>query len=113
MVKTTSRVVCCVKITPVCKWTQTVIPVAGISNWYDYSNSQGVSRVAMAHYMDVLSSLNAGSQFEDDFWVIPNDEYGAYVRQIAKDEMAANGNFEGPWPGMDYSDDYVKIPVPR
>ena len=63
----------------------------------------------MAHYMDVLSSLNAGSQFEDDFWVIPNDEYGAYVRQIAKDEMAANGNFEGPWPGMDYSDDYEKI----
>ena len=91
------------------KGLKTVIPVAGISNWYDYSNSQGVSRVAESHYMDHLSSLNAGSQFEDDYWVIPNDEYGAYVRQIAKDEMAANGNFEGIWPGMDYSDDYEKI----
>ena len=91
------------------KGLKTVIPVAGISNWYDYTNSQGVSRTAESCYTDHLSSLNAGSQFEDDYWVIPNDEYGAYIRQLAKDEKAANGNFEGTWTKMDYSDDYDKI----
>lgn len=79
------------------KGLKTIIPVAGISNWYDYTNSQGVSRTSEPHYTDHLSALNAGSLFLDDNWTVPNEEYGAYLKQLTKDERAANGNYEGMW----------------
>ena len=91
------------------KGLKTIIPVAGISNWYDYTNSQGVSRTSEPHYTDHLSAYNAGSLFLDDNWTVPNEEYGAYLKQLTKDERAANGNYEGTWTKMDYSDDYENI----
>lgn len=32
---------------------KTIIPVAGISSWYDYANSQGVSTYSEPHYTDI------------------------------------------------------------
>ena len=32
---------------------KTIIPLAGISNWYEYSNSQGVSIYSEPHYTDI------------------------------------------------------------
>lgn len=51
----------------------------------------------------------AGSLFLDDNWTVPNEDYGAYLKQLTKDERAANGNYEGTWTKMDYSDDYENI----
>ena len=45
------------------KGLKTIIPIAGISNWYDYRNSQGVSTYALPHYTDFLAAFNAGALF--------------------------------------------------
>jgi len=84
---------------------KTIIPVAGISNWYDYTNSQGVSTYASPNYTECLASLNAGACFMDDDWTVVNDDYGAWIKQVASDEIKANGNFTGVWKRMDYSVD--------
>ena len=76
---------------------KTIIPVAGISNWYDYTNSQGVSTYASPNYTECLASLNAGACFMDDDWTVVNDDYGAWIKQVASDEIKANGNFTGVW----------------
>ena len=91
------------------KGLKTVIPVAGISNWYDYKNSQGVTRYSVVHYTDVLASYNAGACFMDDAWTVVNDEYGAWLKQTAADEIKANGNYTGIWTSRDYSVDTEKI----
>ena len=84
---------------------KTIIPVAGISNWYDYTNSQGVSTYSSPNYTDCLASYNAGACFMDDDWTVVNDNYGAWIKQVASDEIRANGNYTGIWKSMDYSVD--------
>ncbi|MBQ8979612.1 MAG: hypothetical protein IJ080_07650 [Oscillospiraceae bacterium] len=87
----------------------TIIPFAGIANWYDYTNSQGVSTRFDTHYTDDLASYNAGATFEDDGWMVPGDEYGSYLWQVAQDEEASNGNYSDMWSRFDYSDKYEDI----
>ena len=88
---------------------KTIIPMAGITNWYDYTNSQGVTIYSKPNYTDCLASYNSGASFEDDDWTVPDPAYGAWLKQIAADEKKANGNFTGVWEGMDYSMDTDKI----
>ena len=88
---------------------KTIIPIAGISNWYDYTNSQGVSIYSIPHYTDYLAAFNAGASFLDDDWTVTDDQYGAWLKQIAADETKANGNFTGTWKERDYSNDTDKI----
>ena len=91
------------------KGLKTIIPVAGISNWYEYVNSQGVSTYSVPHYTDFLASVNSGSEFLDDDWLVVNNDYGAWVKQIAKDQEKANGNYTDIWKIMDYTADPSKI----
>ena len=44
----------------------TIIPVAGIASWYDYTNSQGVATIFDVNYADNLSSFNCGAAFLDE-----------------------------------------------
>ena len=88
---------------------KTIIPVAGISNWYDYANSQGVSTYSDPHYTDILAGLVAGATYLDDEWLVTNDKYGAWLKQIASDETKANGNYTDIWKKMDYTLDADKI----
>ena len=91
------------------KGLKTIIPIAGISNWYDYRNSQGVSTYALPHYTDFLAAFNAGALYEDDDWLVMNDDYAAWLHQTAADQTAANGNYTKAYAGMDYSNDYQNI----
>ena len=91
------------------KGLKTIIPIAGISNWYDYRNSQGVSTYALPHYTDFLAAFNAGALFEDDDWLVMKDNYAAWLHQTAADQTAANGNYTKAYAGMDYSNDYQNI----
>ena len=91
------------------KGLKTIIPIAGISNWYDYRNSQGVSTYALPHYTDFLAGFNAGALYEDDDWLVMNDDYAAWIHQTAADQTAANGNYTKAYAGMDYSNDYKNI----
>ncbi len=88
---------------------KTIIPVAGISNWYNYANSQGVSLSAYPHYTDTLAAMNAGNLFLDDEWLVPNIDYIAWLNQQQADEEKANGNYDETWAALDYSDDYETI----
>ena len=88
---------------------KTIIPVAGISNWYNYSNSQGVSLSAYPHYSDTLAAMNAGNLFLDDDWLVPNIDYISWLNQQQADEEKANGNYDETWAALDYSDDYETI----
>ena len=88
---------------------KTIIPFAGIANWYLYTNSQGVSITANTHYSDILAAVNSGSLFLDDAWLIPNMDYVSCLRQQRADEENANGNFDETWAASDYSRDYEKI----
>ena len=91
------------------KGLKTIIPVAGISNWYEYSNAQGIPLTGPVAYNDILAAFNAGGVFEDDGWLVPNDEYGAVLRQMAADQLEANGNYALIWEAMDYSRDPESI----
>ena len=88
---------------------KTIIPVAGIANWYEYTNSQGVATTAYPHYTETLSAMNGASAFKDDAWLIPDLDYIAWLRQQKADEEKANGNYDETWAALDYSRAYEKI----
>ena len=88
---------------------KTIIPYAGIASWYDYTNSQGVPIIFEVNYADSLAVYNCGGTFLDRDWTVPNEEYGAWLWQIAQDQSATNGDYAPIWAESDYSDDYEPI----
>ena len=91
------------------KGLKTIIPFAGISSWYIYTNAQGIPLTYPIHYNDILASFNSGGNFEDDNWLVPNNDYGAVLWQIGTDQLEANGNYAPIWEAMEYSHDYESI----
>ena len=85
------------------KGLETIIPYAGIASWYDYTNSQGVPIIFNVNYTDYLAAYNAGGTFLDDDWTVPNELYGAWLWQIAKDQEETNGDYAPIWAATDYS----------
>lgn len=61
------------------KGLKTIIPYAGIASWYDYINSQGISRFQSASYVDGLVSYNSGAAYLDDDWTVINDDYASLL----------------------------------
>ena len=91
------------------KGLKTIIPIAGIASWYDYTNSQGVPIWFDVNYADSLSAFNCGGTFLDNDWTVPNEDYGSWLWQIAQDQDVTNGDYAPVWAESDYSDDYEKI----
>ena len=87
------------------KGLKTIVPYAGIANWYDYTNSQGVSILNLSNYADSLAGYNAGGTFLDDEWEEPNPEYGSWLWTIAKEQDDTNGDYAPVWEQMDYTTD--------
>ena len=88
---------------------RTIIPVAGIANWYDYTNSQGIPIRDDVNYTDMLASSNCGGVYTDEAWTKLKSGYGSYLWQIAQDESTTNGDYAEIWDMMNYSDDYANI----
>lgn len=88
---------------------KTIIPVAGIASWYDYVNSQGVSTASEGNYTDALAFFNSGAALGDVSWIVGDERYGAYLKQVRKDEKAAYGDYTDIWESKDYTKDYEDI----
>lgn len=97
---------------------ETIVPVAGIASWYDYTNAQGISTNRSAAYSDSLASYCAGRYLDDDDWNNIVAKYGGYLNQIRQDQLALNGdyastseleNMEHQWTSRDYTLDAENI----
>ncbi len=91
------------------KGLKTIVPVAGIANWYDFTNSQGIPLLFNADYTNYLAAQNSGGTFTDEGWTTLKPGYGSYLWQVHQDEEASNGDYAKIWDMMSYSDDYEGI----
>ncbi|MCR5138295.1 MAG: hypothetical protein K6C12_14605 [Oscillospiraceae bacterium] len=91
------------------KGLKTIIPMAGIASWYDYTNCQGVPTILEVNYTDQLAAYNAGGTFLDKDWTVPDEEYGSWLWTIAQDQLETNGNYAPIWEESDYARDWVGL----
>ena len=94
---------------------ETIVPVAGISSWYERLNSQGLN----VHYGGYFSqtymewlAFYCCSRYTPSSSGTIYQNYCKYLSQMAKDEAAANGDFTEFWEIRDYTLDSSKIKCP-
>ena len=91
------------------KGLKTIVPVAGIASWYEYTNSQGISTSKNVAYSDNLAFMcagryiNAGVYANDTEWNPIKDIYPAYLNRIYNDQIALNGDYGTHWATRDYT----------
>ena len=93
---------------------ETIVPVAGIASWYDYTNSQGISTNRNAAYSDMLAGYCAGRYLDNNDWNSIVAKYGSYLEQLRQDQLALNGDYatsakEPHWESRDYTLDADNI----
>ena len=91
---------------------ETIVPVAGIASWYEYTNSQGISTEIDPAYSDVLALYCAGRYLDKTDWATIVDKYGSYLYQIQQDQLATNGDYSDHWANRDYTLDAENIQCP-
>ena len=91
------------------KGLKTIVPIAGIASWYDYTSSQGIPLLLEADYTNQLAAANSGGVFTDEEWTKLKPGYGSYLWQVHQDEEDANGDYADIWDAMNYADDYEGI----
>ncbi len=91
------------------KGLKTIVPIAGIASWYDYTSSQGIPLLLEADYTNQLAAANSGGVFTDEEWTKIKPGYGSYLWQVHQDEEDANGDYADIWDAMNYADDYEGI----
>ena len=64
---------------------KTIVPVAGIASWYEYTNSQGISTGRNPAYSDNLGFYCAGRYIDEDDWNSMKDVYQKYLNRIYND----------------------------
>ena len=90
------------------KGLKTIVPVAGIASWYEYTNSQGIATGGVA-YSDNLAFycagryINTGLYQNDTEWKPIKDIYPAYLNRIYNDQIALNGDYGPHWATRDYT----------
>ena len=85
------------------KGLKTIVPIAGIASWYDYTNHQGVSILNEPHYADSLAVYNCGGTFLDEEWNEPNPKYGSWLWQISRDQDETNGDYAPIYEILDFT----------
>ena len=85
------------------KGLKTIVPVAGIASWYEYTNSQGISTSDNPAYSDNLGLYCAGRYIDEDDWNSIKDTYQAYLNRIYNDQVALNGDYGTHWATRDYT----------
>lgn len=91
---------------------KTIVPVAGIASWYEYTNSQGISTKANPAYTDWLALYCAGRYLDETDWNSIAEKYGNYLSQLSKDQLATNGDYSDHWANRDYTLDAENIRCP-
>ena len=82
---------------------KTIVPVAGIASWYEYTNSQGISTGSNPAYSDNLGFYCAGRYIDEDDWNSMKDVYQKYLNRIYNDQKTLNGNYGPHWATRDYT----------
>ena len=85
------------------KGLKTIVPVAGIASWYEYTNSQGISTGSNPAYSDNLGFYCAGRYIDEDDWNSMKDVYQKYLNRIYNDQMTLNGDYGTHWATRDYT----------
>lgn len=91
---------------------ETIVPVAGIASWYEYTNSQGISTKTNPAYSDWLAWYCAGRYLDEADWNTISEKYGNYLNQIRKDQLATNGDYSKHWATRDYTLNAKNIKCP-
>lgn len=82
---------------------KTIVPVAGIASWYEYTNSQGISTGSNPAYSDNLGFYCAGRYIDENDWNSMKDVYQKYLNRIYNDQMTLNGDYGTHWATRDYT----------
>ena len=82
---------------------ETIVPVAGIASWYEYTNSQGISTGRNPAYSDNLGFYCNGRYIDEDDWNSMKDVYQKYLNRIYNDQIALNGDYGTHWATRDYT----------
>ena len=82
---------------------KTIVPVAGIASWYEYTNSQGISTGRNPAYSDNLGFYCAGRYIDEDDWNSMKAVYQKYLNRIYNDQMTLNGDYGTHWATRDYT----------
>ena len=82
---------------------KTIVPVAGIASWYEYTNSQGISTGSNPAYSDNLGFYCAGRYIDEDDWNSMKDVYQKYLNRIYNDQIELNGDYGEHWANRDYT----------
>ncbi len=91
------------------KGLETIIPFAGIADWYDYTNSQGVPIINEVHYADSLAGFVCLGTYLDKDVLVPSEDYPQWLMRIAKDQDDTNGDYAPVWEMLDYSHHYENL----
>ncbi len=90
---------------------KTIVPVAGIASWYEYTKSQGITTGRLA-YSDNLAWYCAGRYLDEADYATIADKYGRYLYQINQDQLALNGDYGEHWVSRDYTLNASNIKIP-
>ena len=94
------------------KGLETIVPVAGIASWYEYTNSQGVSTDSNPAYSDSLAGYCAGRKLDEADWNKIQQDYGNYLQTIYDIQQKLNGDYGstgGHWSIRDYTVDTTQV----
>ena len=91
---------------------ETIVPVAGIASWYEYTNSQGISTNSLVNYSERLGWYCNGRYLDSDDYATIAEKYGNYMYQIQQDQLKSNGDYSEHWATRDYTLDAENIKCP-
>ena len=86
------------------KGLKTIVPISGIASWYEYVNSQGAPIVSYPdNQLSSLALYCAGRYLDQSDWKKIEADYGNYLHQIQKDQMAHGNDYSAFWKERDYT----------
>ncbi len=91
---------------------KTIVPVAGIASWYEYTNSQGISLRSDTAYTNTLAAYCAGRYLDPDDYATIAESYGIYLYQLQQEQRELNGDYGDTWAIRDYTLDWANISCP-
>ena len=94
---------------------ETVVPVAGITSWYQYLNGQGVSLEVANKYFSYLAQRCCSQAFNAEEFAEEKEAYIDYLNALDKQMLELDGNYGELWVERDFNDGFIsaekKIPV--
>ena len=91
---------------------ETIVPVAGIASWYEYTNSQGILTSGGISFSDQLAWYCSSRYLDPTDYATIAEKYGNYLYQIRQNQLTANGDYSDHWKVRDYTLDAENIKCP-